>query len=59
LLREGKVPAERFVVQTIPDIFIFARQRREIFRHVGFLPERVIEKKMIRLGMMAKGGNQI
>jgi hypothetical protein len=50
---------ERFWVQAIPDIIVFDRPEREIFRHVGFLPERVIEEKLIQLGLIAKEENQI
>jgi thioredoxin 1 len=51
-LREERVLAERFGVQTIPDIIVFDRQGREIFRHVGFLPERAIEEKLKVFGLI-------
>jgi hypothetical protein len=51
-LREERILAERFGVQTIPDIILFDRQGREVFRHVGFLPERSIEEKLKAFGLI-------
>ena len=51
-LREEKVLADRYGVQTIPDLIFYDRHGRELHRHVGFLPERVIEEKMKQFGMI-------
>jgi thioredoxin 1 len=51
-LREEKVLAERYGVQTIPDLIFYDRQGQELYRHVGFLPERAIEEKLRQFGMI-------
>jgi thioredoxin 1 len=51
-LREERVLADRYGVQTIPDLIFFDRKGREIFRHVGFLPERAIEEKLKHFGLI-------
>jgi thioredoxin 1 len=51
-LREERVLAERYGVQTIPDLIFFDQRGREIYRHVGFLPERAIEEKLIQFGLI-------
>jgi thiol-disulfide isomerase/thioredoxin len=51
-LREEKVLADRYGVQTIPDLIFYDRQGRELYRHVGFLPERAIEEKLKQFGMI-------
>ena len=51
-LREERILADRYGVQTIPDLIFFDRKGREIFRHVGFLPEKTIEEKLKQFGLI-------
>ena len=51
-LREERVLAERYGVHTIPDLIFYDQKGREIYRHVGFLPEREIEEKLIHFGLI-------
>ncbi len=51
-LREERVLADRYGVQTIPDLIFFDQKGREIYRHVGFLPEREIEEKLKQFGLI-------
>jgi thioredoxin 1 len=55
-LREERVLADRYGVHTIPDLIFYDQKGREIYRHVGFLPEREIEEKLIHLGLIYKEG---
>ena len=51
-LRKERILADRHGVQTIPDLIFFDRKGREIFRHVGFLPERTIEERLKQFGLI-------
>lgn len=51
-LREERILADRFGVQTIPDLIFFDHRGREIFRYVGFLPEKAIEEKLKQFGLI-------
>jgi thioredoxin 1 len=51
-LRQERVLADRFGVRTIPDLIFYDREGREIYRYVGFLPERAIEEKLKQFGMI-------
>jgi len=51
-LREERVLAERYGVQIIPDLIFFDQKGREVYRHVGFLPEREIEEKLKQFGLI-------
>jgi thioredoxin 1 len=51
-LREERVLADRYGVKTIPDLIFYDHRGREIYRHVGFLPEREIEEKLKQFGLI-------
>ena len=51
-MREESILAARYGVQTIPDLIFFDHKGREIYRHVGFLPEREIEEKLKQFGLI-------
>lgn len=51
-LREERILAARYGVKTIPDLIFFDQKGREIYRHVGFLPEREIENKLDQFGLI-------
>ena len=51
-LREDRVLADRYGVQIIPDLVFFDDKGREVYRHVGFLPEREIEEKLKQFGLI-------
>ena len=51
-MREESILAARYGVQTIPDLIFFDHKGREIYRHVGFLPEREIEERLKQFGLI-------
>lgn len=51
-MREESILAARYGVQTIPDLIFFDHKGREIYRHVGFLPERELEEKLKQFGLI-------
>jgi len=44
-------PARRFGVRAIPTQIFFDRNGREVYRHVGFLDKKSIEKILTKLGV--------
>jgi len=50
-VRERKVLAARFGIQSIPTQVFFDAQGREVFRHTGFLPKEKVYKRLAEMGV--------
>lgn len=50
-VREEPILASRYGVQSIPTLIFFDKKGREFFRHVGFQPQEVLEKKLSEMGV--------
>jgi len=48
---EDKAPAKRFGIRTIPTQIFFDREGKEVFRHVGFLSEEEIVRRLKDMGV--------
>jgi thioredoxin 1 len=48
---ENKAPVSRFGIQTIPTQIFFDKEGREVFRHVGFLSEEEIVRRLKDMGV--------
>jgi thioredoxin 1 len=48
---EDKAPASRFGIRTIPTQIFFDREGKEVFRHVGFLSEEEIVRRLKNMGV--------
>ncbi len=50
-VREEQILASRYGIQSIPVQIFFDKDGKEIFRHVGFIPQDEIEKKLAEMGV--------
>jgi thioredoxin 1 len=48
---EDKAPATRFNIRTIPTQIFFDKEGREVYRHVGFLSEEEIVRRLKDMGV--------
>jgi thioredoxin 1 len=50
-VRENQILGARFGIQSIPVQVFYDRNGKEVFRHVGFFPEKEVLKQVARLGV--------
>jgi thiol-disulfide isomerase/thioredoxin len=48
---QEQILASRYGIQTIPMQFFYDKDGKEVFRHVGFIPQQDIEKKLVEMGV--------
>lgn len=48
---QEQILAGRYGVQTIPTQFFYDKTGKEVFRHIGFIPQADIEAKLIEMGV--------
>jgi len=49
--------AKRFRIRAIPTQIFFDKQRKEVYRHVGFMSEKAIVKQLKKMGVVLSGNN--
>ena len=54
-VKEHRDQAQRFKVRAIPTQIFFNEKGEEVYRHVGFLKEDFIVKKLMKMGVEAPG----
>ena len=50
-VREEQILSSRYGIQAIPVQVFFDKDGKEVFRHVGFIPQDEIEKQMAKMGV--------
>ena len=54
-VKEHRDQAQRFKIRAIPTQIFFNEKGEEVYRHVGFLKEDFIVKKLMKMGVEAPG----
>jgi thioredoxin 1 len=50
-VREKNILGARYGVRSIPIQVFFDKKGKEVFRHVGYYPEKEIDKKLAEMGI--------
>ncbi|MCF7956881.1 MAG: thioredoxin family protein [Phycisphaerae bacterium] len=50
-VREQKILASRYGIQSIPTQIFYDKEGKEVYRHTGFFPQEEIEKKLKEIGV--------
>jgi thioredoxin 1 len=48
---QEQILAARYGIVSIPTQFFYDKDGKEVFRHVGFIPQQDIEKKLAEMGV--------